>query len=572
MTLAARFSTSPGFEPQWKLVCCSRSWAAKQFLLILLALLAARSNAIFADTIRVVSWDLQPKATVTGSTNSAAASSDPELIQAAAQTLNNLQPDVLLLQGVRDWQMCNDLAQALKPADYTVAICSSFRRTMGADPAAQEVAILVRHKAYFSWSESWHSPEGLKVPGGYAFAALEVGERRVGVFSTQVGEPQMPALTAQQILDQIDSVKHWQTNQAQTYIIGSSFNLAPNSAAPVQAKLFHFLRTAGLQDVFISAQQDGSFEPSAVRGPRPADFILADTAGFALHPAMPSSTLSDRRPVLCEVEIDPVRVATASAARAELAGGSEPTTVSAQDTNRGPPGASATTVAHATPRWDIPKIARWAAAGLTALMVLLVLNWLLGRRSAGPVRAPALLPERVDPRGRAATTAYTVVVAPHSVTGSLVDEATAPHPQPVIQIEAPATTQTQSGSWQQRALAAEEEARHAQELLRQGLVSQLSQWLKQKLVRKLIADRAQLLEAQQEAARKAFKVDERLNRIEQQIREQNQAYERRIEELNRQLLAAKEESRELIRARIVQVKAEMEAARARLLAKAQEQE
>src|ERR1043165_9567175 len=101
-------------------------------------------------------------------------------------------------------------------------------------------------------------------------------------------------------------------------------------------------------------------------------------------------------------------------------------------------------------------------------------------------------------------------------------------------------------------------------MLRQGLVSQLSQWLKQKLVRKLIVDRAQLLEAPEAEARKAFNVDERLNRIELQIRQQNQAYERRIEELNRQLLAAKEESRELIRTRIMQVKAEMETARMRL--------
>jgi sugar-specific transcriptional regulator TrmB len=103
-------------------------------------------------------------------------------------------------------------------------------------------------------------------------------------------------------------------------------------------------------------------------------------------------------------------------------------------------------------------------------------------------------------------------------------------------------------------------------------MSQLSQWLKQKLVRKLMADRAQLLEAQEEAARKALKVDERLNRIERQIQEQNQVYERRIEELNRQLLAAKEESRELIRNRISQVKMEMERARVRLLAKAQEED
>ena len=70
------------------------------------------------------------------------------------------------------------------------------------------------------------------------------------------------------------------------------------------------------------------------------------------------------------------------------------------------------------------------------------------------------------------------------------------------------------------------------------------------------------------AARKAPTLDTRLARIEAQIQQQNQAYIQRIEELNRELAAAREENRELIRERIAQVKAEMEAARARVLAEA----
>jgi sugar-specific transcriptional regulator TrmB len=90
--------------------------------------------------------------------------------------------------------------------------------------------------------------------------------------------------------------------------------------------------------------------------------------------------------------------------------------------------------------------------------------------------------------------------------------------------------------------------------------------LKHKLVRRLIADRSQLLGAQQAATLKAVAVEERLARIEQQIQRQNSAYQERIEALTRELIVAKEESRELIRARIAQVKAEMAAARARVMA------
>ena len=104
--------------------------------------------------------------------------------------------------------------------------------------------------------------------------------------------------------------------------------------------------------------------------------------------------------------------------------------------------------------------------------------------------------------------------------------------------------------------------------LRQGVIKELSRWLKEKLVRRLVTDRAQLIEAQQIATRMANTLDGRLARIEAQIQQQNQAYTRRIEELNKELAAAREENRELIRERIAQVKAEMEAARARVLAEA----
>jgi DNA anti-recombination protein RmuC len=104
--------------------------------------------------------------------------------------------------------------------------------------------------------------------------------------------------------------------------------------------------------------------------------------------------------------------------------------------------------------------------------------------------------------------------------------------------------------------------------VREGVIKELSGWLKQRLVGKLVSDRAQLMQAQQLATQMASTLDNRLSKIEAQIQQQNQAYIRRIEELNRELAAARDENRELIRERIAQVKAEMEAARAKVLAEA----
>jgi hypothetical protein len=142
-------------------------------------------------------------------------------------------------------------------------------------------------------------------------------------------------------------------------------------------------------------------------------------------------------------------------------------------------------------------------------------------------------------------------------------------PQPIIQVETPGTRQTQAEALRQRAETAEQRAERANVVIRKGLIPHLSQWLKHKLVRKLIADRAQLLETQQAAAQKVLAVEERLSRIEQQIQRQNDTYQARIEALTRELLTTKEENRELIRARIAQVKSEMEAARARLVAQSE---
>jgi hypothetical protein len=77
----------------------------------------------------------------------------------------------------------------------------------------------------------------------------------------------------------------------------------------------------------------------------------------------------------------------------------------------------------------------------------------------------------------------------------------------------------------------------------------------------LVSDRAQLLATQQAAALKLLTVDKRLARIERQIQQINQEYEHRIDALLKELVTAKEENRELIRAKIALVREEMEKAR-----------
>jgi hypothetical protein len=99
--------------------------------------------------------------------------------------------------------------------------------------------------------------------------------------------------------------------------------------------------------------------------------------------------------------------------------------------------------------------------------------------------------------------------------------------------------------------------------VRAGVIANISRWLKEKAVLRLVSDRARLLAAQQAAELTVLAVDQRLARIERQMQQINQDYERRIDDLLKELIAAKEENRELIHAKIALVKAEMEKARLR---------
>jgi len=203
-------------------------------------------------------------------------------------------------------------------------------------------------------------------------------------------------------------------------------------------------------------------------------------------------------------------------------------------------------------------------AALGAIVPLAASVWIVARRrQSRGLQRPALLSAGTDD-----PLLYRVLVGTRSATEAvLASPAPSSVPQTIIHVKAPGTTQSQAEILRQRALIAEQRAEHTNAMLRKGLIPYLSQWLKQTLVRKLIVDRAQLLETQQMAVDKVLAVEERLSRIEQQVQQQHDMYQAHIEALTQEFLTAKEENRGLIQARITQVQAEMEATRARQTAR-----
>src|SRR6266404_8031350 len=75
--------------------------------------------------IRITTWNLEwfPN----GSAREATPEKQAQRIQAAADVLKKLNPDILLLQEVRDYDACARLGEAIQPGAYTVSICSAFK-------------------------------------------------------------------------------------------------------------------------------------------------------------------------------------------------------------------------------------------------------------------------------------------------------------------------------------------------------------------------------------------------------------------------------------------------------------
>ncbi len=129
----------------------------------------------------------------------------------------------------------------------------------------------------------------------------------------------------------------------------------------------------------------------------------------------------------------------------------------------------------------------------------------------------------------------------------------------------PAALPVYSGtdSWQQRALMAEQQVAHAHAAMRAGALTQLARLFREKLVRGLISQRGELLEAQQSAAAEMAALERRLTELHAPLQERLRAYERRIADLEQALAAKGQENRELIQAKIQLIRHQMEAERTR---------
>jgi endonuclease/exonuclease/phosphatase family metal-dependent hydrolase len=143
------------------------------------ALLALAGPALTAAPIRVTTWNLEwfPN----GTPKELPVAEQNVRIAAAADVIRPLNPDIILLQEIKDLDACTRLAEAIRPNTYHVAICSAFRDATGI--GKQQVAVMAKQQAQAAWAESWKAMNGVDPPRGFAFAYFKIGGADVGVYS-----------------------------------------------------------------------------------------------------------------------------------------------------------------------------------------------------------------------------------------------------------------------------------------------------------------------------------------------------------------------------------------------------
>lgn len=129
---------------------------------------------------------------------------------------------------------------------------------------------------------------------------------------------------------------------------------------------------------------------------------------------------------------------------------------------------------------------------------------------------------------------------------------------PSLAVATPRVETLSVETWQQRALTAEALANNQALLLREKLLPELTEFVKQSLVQGLAAQRDALLAMQQQAMQSLIEMESRLAALQAPMQDRIRAYENRISELEKELSVQGAEMRELTRAILQMMRKKLE--------------
>jgi endonuclease/exonuclease/phosphatase family metal-dependent hydrolase len=278
------------------------------------------SDSLVAGTIRITSWNLQwfPN----GHPKETSSEQQAKSVNAVADVLRTLNPDIILLQEVRDYEICARLADTIQPNTYQVAISSAFKEGLGI--GKQQVAILSKQPAQAAWSESWRSMENVDPPRGFAFSWFKIAGADIGVYSLHLksnlimvrnkalegaNNIRKREVAARQLIAHMRDVIAVAMPNVRSIIVGGDFNTDAEEFPYEQT--IPTLMTAGFVSCFEKLPLNQRItHPWSRRYPDATfDYIFARNASFGSVKII-SSAASDHLPVTCDVEIPSTTLAT----------------------------------------------------------------------------------------------------------------------------------------------------------------------------------------------------------------------------------------------------------------------
>jgi endonuclease/exonuclease/phosphatase family metal-dependent hydrolase len=251
--------------------------------------------------VQITTWNLQW--VPSGSAKEAPPEQQDQRIKEAANVLRPINPDIILLQEVRDYDACTRLSEAIAPGIYHVAICSAFKEPFHSGLGKQQVAILSKYHAQAAWSEPWKSMNGVDPPTGFAFAWFKIGNQDVGVYSVHlksnlITHGDREAETAKnirkrevaiaQLLTQIHDVIGTTMPNIEGIVIGGDFNTNHDQAMFAAERTLDLLAAAGYQNGFEGlALSDRVTHPGSHGFPDASfDFMFAKGANGITPPSL----------------------------------------------------------------------------------------------------------------------------------------------------------------------------------------------------------------------------------------------------------------------------------------------
>ena len=270
-----------------------------------------------AQTVRCTTWNLEwfPN----GSAHETSAAQQDQRIKEAADVLRPINPDIVLLQEVRDYDVCARLGEAIAPGIYHVAICSAFREPFQRGLGKQQVAILSKYQAQAAWAEPWKSMNGVDPPRGFAYAWFKIGNGDIGVYSLHLksnlithGDRETETaknmrkreVAIAQLLTHVRDVIGTTMPAIKGVVVGGDFNTNHDQEMFVAERTLDSLTDAGYQNGFDALPLSQRITHPGTHGFPDAtfDFIFAKNL-TASQPTVAQTNASDHWPVTREFRL-----------------------------------------------------------------------------------------------------------------------------------------------------------------------------------------------------------------------------------------------------------------------------